>query len=450
MKTFIHSHGHECWQTTTLALRYQELLDMLGDDLSRLEPAVQTFLSLYKRLLAFLSTSAGISLIESLVLLAQWNILNDIQRIQSGQTSFSILHVINFLGPPFQRGPGENGYTKIFIGGKRYRICRLRREILRRNTSRNPSDVPVSVVTVAISYKHYWENKKERIGRTDLEAIASFIEASRHAQIRFWVDTKLPPTTDGSFERWLKRGLRPYSRYLTLICPSASASQDRFWIANEKYIATAGRGIFYFRQDDILFDKRYENFNTLAKHLLRLVIGGEKPPPGVNEEDEQKMYQWALGILGSEGNETSPETCPWVSELYVDDFREHCAINRIQDVIREHGQQVLPLVPGRTWNKQNPLMIGCDGEQKRQMLGWIGLVHPNDKRNLYFLHIFLLSQLHEPSLVVLRVRLSKAYVEQENSIQEKVIMMIDTKTLREMLAVTVPFTCDWKVFSGMQ
>lgn len=327
VKRVLRSHGREVFQN--MSTECQEVLHDLGDEQisSPSDQIEKDFIGPIQRGCTFLDSSTGFMMVENVFLCLEKELLKLAALAESERGRASILQDINSLGPTFLNDPGENGYTRIFMGGKRYRISRLRTELLRRNTSPNPEDVPVDVVTVAVSYKHYWQNDKERISCADFEAIASFIEESLYTRIRFWIDTKLPPTKDGSFERWLKRGVSPYSRYLTLICPSASASQYRFWIASEKYIAMAGRGVFYTHQDDILYDKAFCGFNKLAKFLLKLVIGEEELPPGVNKIDEQKVYQWALGILGSLKNDSFNGASPFVSALYDEDFCERTAIN---------------------------------------------------------------------------------------------------------------------------
>ncbi|KAI0564597.1 hypothetical protein FGB62_25g436 [Gracilaria domingensis] len=446
LRIFLRFRGDDCWAAAQRSI--EEFLNDFGEDLSPGEELIQNIVSFLKRAVAFLASSTGRAMIDTFIQLAQFAILVRMSQVERG-LRISVLQELNSLCPTFEGEPGENGYTKTYIGGRKYRISKLRRDFLRRNSAPDATGVGMDVVTVALSYRHFWQNSKKRISQPDFEAIASFIEASRGSRIRFWIDAKLPPTDDGSFERWLRRGIRPYCRYLTLVCPSASEAQGRFWIANEKYLAIAGRGIFYFSGDKIHFDKGHEDFKKLAKLLLKLVIGEEELPPGVNAEDEGKVHQWALGILGSDQNDLVNQMGPKADEIHFPDFDENKAIIHVQNVIREHGPHTLPLIPGRTWNKYNPLMKGSAGEQPHKMVGWIGLVHPDDKKNIYFLHVFLLKDLIEPSVAVLRVRLQKAYDDENgNCIEEKVLMMIESTVIREMHPVAVPVACEWEAFSG--
>lgn len=84
---------------------------------------------------------------------------------------------------------------------------------------------------VVIFSKHNHESKDKRIRETDLYAVAKFIELSHGVHIRFWIETKLPETEEGSFERWLRRGVSPYTKCVTLIFSSAQECEHRFWIA---------------------------------------------------------------------------------------------------------------------------------------------------------------------------------------------------------------------------
>lgn len=152
---------------------------------------------------------------------------------------------------------GENGYTRVFQGGEEIDLQELEKELMKKNELSPDEPQDVGVCVISISYKHF-ANKgivpgdDHRISRTDLQAIAALIKASSKCKLRLWIDSKLPCTTDCSFMRWMRRGVTPYGRYITFLCPSAQQYADAsFWLSNEFYIASAAKGALYFIGDDI-------------------------------------------------------------------------------------------------------------------------------------------------------------------------------------------------------
>ena len=387
-------------------------------------------------------------------------LLTVLERVNAG-LRLPILRDLNGLGPTFLTTSGENGYTQIFQGGTEYDIASIKRSFQTRNTS---PTVPVAsdVITLAISYKHRGKGR-DRISEEDLAAVARFIKASYRSRVRFWVDTKLPPTSDGSFARWLTRGMRPYARYMTLVCPSSDAkgTEGRFWIANERLVARASRGVFVFRRGGIRFCKGSAEFGELAGRMVRLVIGEEGVPEGVRSEEEGVVAQWALGVLGCAHNFWSAVSGgPSVDELRARDYSENRAIEQVEKVVRREGEVRLPVVEDRAWNRRNPLMKGmaeaggqeAGGEEGHAMTEWIGLCEKDEKGVVYFLHTWLLLKMdgrEGGTSVVLRVRLRAGYdVVEGNGIVEKMVVEVANEELKQMVAVTVPIESEWSVFYG--
>lgn len=349
---------------------------------------------------------------------------------------------------------GENGYTKIFRRGEHINIDDLESELMTRNLDGGSSPSLQRTNIIAVSYKHYANKGKVlgddgRICRTDLQALAMFIKAAAPCNVQFWIDSKLQPTNDNSFERWINRGVRPYGRYITFLCPSAiENAESSFWLANELQFALAGKGVMYLEGDQIYY-AHMSSLNNVSWHrrLLHIVIGAEDRPTQVRDEDKDKVINWALCCLRGSDRTIAEGFSPFIDNLEMVGKVPHelLLLNNIRDVIRAYGPQELPVIPGRCWNKQNPCMLGDASHQEFDLSNWIGFSRDGSPTRVYFVHQRTGFDVGYPTIMVLEVTLDKPHFNPGKiCVTRKVLREIEQSLLAECKFVTLPWLCEWE------
>lgn len=318
--------------------------------------------------------------------------------------------------------PPENGYTRIFEKGESVTLDQLRVELMTTNTraQRNENEDWMErrahTNTIAISYKHFADGSQQKLSDRDLHAIHRFLVASEGSNVRFWIDLKLPHTNDGSFERWLTRGVRPYGRYCTLVCPSAYEEKERYWIQMERVIALAARGIFFTTEEGVYFKKTMYSYRQLCHRMLTMMIGIHGIPTGLRRQDEGKVIQWALGFLGDQDSvRLFRLRGPRLDGLANEEFSENVVMQNITLLIREHGPLALPVETGKSWNEDNPLILKGFSDQILLLPTWIGFWNPRNPRKILFLNGTSLPQVIYGGFVGLEVTLRERFVKGEKN-----------------------------------
>lgn len=350
---------------------------------------------------------------------------------------------------------GENGYSKIYHGGQHADCDELEKDLMMRHKEGQvvaerswpwSSFSFFQVVTICISYKHYATDKEHKICTEDLRALVSFIKQSSKCKIRFWIDAKLPDACgDGSFERWIRRGVRPYGRYITFICPSAERHREsRFWLCNEYYIARCGKGILYFEGDEIYYELRYGCQLSLYHRFLRLMLQADEESVRVRDEDREKMVKWAIYCFHSKTRPLFSSSSPIIDKLDMEGKLDvHKSLYKIRQVVRKFGDQELPVIEGKSWNKLNPLILKHAPSLDVDYSSWLGLCD-NEPKLIYFIHSFLVAMLNEDVTLVLAVYLDKPYFSKEKKfVVRKVLKEVDTTILKRSKITTLSKLCDW-------
>lgn len=353
--------------------------------------------------------------------------------------------------------PGENGYSKVFRGGEDIDLDELETELMTpksdpksETTSSRPSQ---GCNTIAISYKHYANKGKvlgddNKICRTDLQAIARLIKEAAPCNLRFWIDAKLPRTTDASFERWIVRGVRPYGRYITFICPSAlKYAQTSFWLANEYHFAAAAKGVMYLEADKFFFELRYGYNLDLYRRFLQVIIGAEDSPVQVRDCDKGKVIYWAICCLSaSREGFMNGGMSPCIDNLTMNWEYRHISVflRRIKTIVRKFGPHELPVAPGRSWNANNPLLMHDAPRLDINLSNWHGYCLDGSPVTIYFVHETGAVDVILPTTLVLEVTLDKPhFTPGKIHVTRKVLRELDSDVLLNCKFVTLPWLCEW-------
>lgn len=345
-----------------------------------------------------------------------------------------------------QQARRENGYSKVYILGTDVPISELEDDFNLRNTS---NDCCMDgTATVVLSYKHFANREAEppddrKISVMDLRAVAVFIKQCGTGRVRFWIDSKLPATDDGSFERWLRRGVFPYTFHLVLLCPSASQhAQSSFWINNELHVASGSRAVLFFRGDNIILSYNGPKLQ-LTRRFLEIALCCH-PNETMRAIDIEKSVHWALacisrqhdsfrGMMGNadvewpEDNEQIDMTNIWKSAT---------------EVVRKYGN--IDIVPSldRNWNPMDLLFGVANSVSYLKKLRFYGWCCISDCKKAY-LHPFSLAELDFETLLVLEVTLNRAfYIPCRKLVLSKQLRMVETDFLLGCTSIDVG-TIQW-------
>lgn len=356
---------------------------------------------------------------------------------------------------------GENGFSCAFTGGTDVPIKELRKELLTRNLKHTYESIGRKPVTIAVSYKHYADKDGERICLEDLRAMARLIKQAGKCRIRFWIDSKLPKSNDDTFERWIARGVTPYGRYPTFLCPSAQRMRDTsFWLSNEFHFAASGKGMIYITGEHLYLESRFGYRTTIHQRYLEIVTGSATGFRDERRKDRDMAVRWAMSCL------TAVE--PGINSLFSNridcldpqgekETQSKRVWDRIDQVVDAFGEQKIAVTPGSGWNRHDLLLPKENGDDFSTYTNWYGfcfedrcIVYFVRKEYVCFLSCALAGRAIRPDgepwthVVVLEVGLNTPFCSgDEIRVVKKVLKKMSWEHLGQATFVTLPWLCNW-------
>lgn len=169
----------------------------------------------------------------------------------------------------------------------------------------------------------------------------------------------------------------------------------------------------------------------------------------VRDEDKHEVRNWALCCLNAQERGWKSSLSPNIDNLEMAVDPQECYGSRVMSnifsVVRKFGEQELPVVSGKSWNKTDPLLLGGD-TTGHDFSDWYGLVPDETPSTVYFVHRSLLIYAEHCDLVLaLEVNLNTAYSSKGRiGVVRKVLKAMDCNILARCRFVTVPWLCDWE------
>lgn len=277
-----------------------------------------------------------------------WNVV-------SMSTFYFFVSLASRLYQALHHVPGEDGYSRLYSLGTDVNLDELEKDFMTRND--RPKFHALGTPTFVISYKHYAGNREDpedngRISKEDIKAIAALIKNIGPGKVRFWIDTKLPTTTDSSMERWLWRGAHLYSLHMTFFCPSAVKHvNDSFWIGQEAAMSLTGIGATYISQNgDVVLKYARPKEELYHWVLSSLFHPGEMK--GLSNEDVETYACW---MLSSFQGRSGPTMFNDVGEVKGSlNFTTY--INLVTAVVLHYGEfEIRPSESGGCWRSSADL-----------------------------------------------------------------------------------------------